>query len=339
MKKIKPSELRSIIHRVAINGRLPVMVWGAPGIGKSEIVKECAAESGIAVLDLRLNYYEETDLLGIPMKTDEGMKFVKYRGLPREGEGIWFFDELTHARTQIQGLIFELINDFRIEDYDVPDGWRRFIGASNLPWHKSISNPMPAGLRNRFTGGHYELIPDLNDWSAWAIKKDVDPRLIAAVQYLDMNDPKGWLFRDGSEGVELSPRTWATGVNFSMKNLHGEDLLNAVSGMIGEENAIEFFDVVKRLNDLPDIEKLISGEADWNPVGKDPSEIYLVLNGIVKKCFKDARVLPVALKAASRLGNEYFYLCVSLLIKGISKEDVVKALIDSGTYNIVEQAL
>ncbi|MEM3675900.1 MAG: hypothetical protein QXV22_02455, partial [Thermoplasmataceae archaeon] len=65
MKKIKPSELRSIIHRVAINGRLPVMVWGAPGIGKSEIVKECAAESGIAVLDLRLNYYEETDLLGI----------------------------------------------------------------------------------------------------------------------------------------------------------------------------------------------------------------------------------------------------------------------------------
>ncbi|MEM3676034.1 MAG: hypothetical protein QXV22_03135, partial [Thermoplasmataceae archaeon] len=146
-------------------------------------------------------------------------------------------------------------------------------------------------------------------------------------------------FRDGSEGVELSPRTWATGVNFSMKNLHGEDLLNAVSGMIGEENAIEFFDVVKRLNDLPDIEKLISGEADWNPVGKDPSEIYLVLNGIVKKCFKDARVLPVALKAASRLGNEYFYLCVSLLIKGISKEDVVKALIDSGTYNIVEQAL
>ncbi|HLH85868.1 MAG TPA: hypothetical protein VKU79_03265 [Thermoplasmataceae archaeon] len=339
MKRVRPSELRVIVNKVAIEGRLPVMIWGAPGIGKSEIVRDCALEHDLSVLDLRLNYYEETDLLGIPMKTESGMRFLKYNRLPTKGNGIWFFDELTHARTQIQGLIFELINDCRIEDYEVPSGWRRFIGASNLPWHRSISNPMPAGLRNRFTGGHYELVPDLEDWVAWALSHDIDERLIAALQYLDRNDPKGWLFRSGNEGVELSPRIWATGVNYAMRSMNGPEALNAISGMIGDDNALEFMEVVKRISQLPDIDRILRGNSDWKPQGKDVSEIYLVVNGIIKRCLANSSMLPAGLKAASGFGNEYFYLLVSLLLRNFKREDVVKGLIDSGTYSIVEQML
>ena len=109
MKEIKPGELKNILLEVAFWGGLSVMVWGAPGIGKSRIVRETAAEFGLSMLDLRLNYYEESDLLGIPVKTDEGMEFIKYSQLPSSGKGIWFLDELTHARTSLQGLIFQLI--------------------------------------------------------------------------------------------------------------------------------------------------------------------------------------------------------------------------------------
>ncbi len=57
MKEINPGELKNILLEVAFRGGLSVMVWGTPGIGKSRIVRETAAEFGLSMLDLRLNYY------------------------------------------------------------------------------------------------------------------------------------------------------------------------------------------------------------------------------------------------------------------------------------------
>ncbi len=319
MKRVSPRELREIIMEVAIRGRLPVMVWGAPGIGKSNIVRDAATCLGMPLLDMRLNYYEESDFLGIPMRTDRGMEFVKYARLPREGSGIWFLDELTHARTSIQGLVFQLINDGAIEDYTVPDGWRHFVAASNLPSHRSISNQMPAGLSSRFTGGHYELVPDVDDWAAWAITAGVDSRIISFLEYMEKNDQNGWLYRDNGD-VLITPRLWATGVNHAITKLSGKIQENAIMGMIGEDAGAEFIHFLKLAGNLPDIEAIARGENAFLSQGMDASEKYLVVSGLARLASRKPEMLTGCLRALFSMSDEYAALGIGLLMRTVGRQ-------------------
>ena len=324
MKTVTPSQLSRILDDMAISGGYPVMVWGAPGIGKSDIVKEVARRRNLEVLDMRLNYYEESDLLGIPMRTEEGMKFVKYSSFPSYGNGLWFFDELTHARTSIQGLVFELINDGKIEDYSVPDGWRHFVGASNLPRHRSISNPMPTGLSSRFTGGHYELIPDLSDWVSWANSKGVDERVISFVSYMENSDSLPWLLRMDSDTM-LNPRLWSTGISHAVKNFRGEDLENILGGLMGETNAAEFIRYLKQADGLPGYEEIMKEPEKWLSTEQDPSRIYLFLNSIIKNTAKGNISVDSSLEVISRIPHEFMAFALTALARSIKEDNLLSS--------------
>ncbi len=325
MKEIKPRELKSLLREVAFKGGLPIMIWGAPGIGKSQIVRETAFEFGLSMLDLRLNYYEESDLLGIPVKTEYGMEFVKYSQLPVSGKGVWFLDELTHARTSLQGLVFQLVQDHAIESYSVPEGWRHFVAASNLSSHKSISNPMPSGLRSRFTGGHYLLVPDLADWSSWAAINDVDSRLISFINYMEKMDRRPWLFRMEDSEPILTPRNWSIGVNYALKNLHGTLLENAVMGMIGEENGIELIQYLKATSDLPNLDKIISGDFSWFASEHDPSRYYLLISSLAKKASEKPELLDRILEIILRLDDEYAAQAFTLITKVLPRKRLIES--------------
>ena len=44
----------------------PLMIWGAPGIGKSSIIRNIAKELGIGFIDVRLAQREPVDIRGLP---------------------------------------------------------------------------------------------------------------------------------------------------------------------------------------------------------------------------------------------------------------------------------
>ena len=46
----------------------PVMLWGPPGVGKSQMVAQSAARHRVPVIDIRLSQMEPTDLRGIPFR-------------------------------------------------------------------------------------------------------------------------------------------------------------------------------------------------------------------------------------------------------------------------------
>ena len=49
---LRPSELAATL-KILVEARQPVMVWGGPGIGKSEVAQQVAAEGGRAYYDVR----------------------------------------------------------------------------------------------------------------------------------------------------------------------------------------------------------------------------------------------------------------------------------------------
>lgn len=65
------------------------MVWGPPGIGKSQIVAQVAAQHHVPVIDIRLSQMEPTDLRGIPFRDGDHVVWSIPALLPdRERHGL-----------------------------------------------------------------------------------------------------------------------------------------------------------------------------------------------------------------------------------------------------------
>ena len=65
VRQVGPKAAKRSIRK-AIQTRRPVFLWGPPGIGKSDIVKQIGEDAGREVIDVRLALWEPTDIKGIP---------------------------------------------------------------------------------------------------------------------------------------------------------------------------------------------------------------------------------------------------------------------------------
>ena len=90
---MRPAQLLTVLERefqAATHGQhTPVMLWGAPGVGKSQMVAQVAERHGMPVIDVRLSQMEPSDLRGIPFRVDERVDWAVPSMLPnaeRHGE-------------------------------------------------------------------------------------------------------------------------------------------------------------------------------------------------------------------------------------------------------------
>jgi len=172
---MRPSHILSILDReflaAAAGHHAPVMVWGPPGVGKSRIVADIAKARGVPLIDIRLSQMEPTDLRGIPFRREDRVEWSVPAMLPdasRHGaSGILFLDEINAAPPTVSAAAYQLILDRRLGEYRVPEAWAIFA-AGNRQGDRGVTYVMPAPLANRFT--HYELVPHLDDWVAWAVE-------------------------------------------------------------------------------------------------------------------------------------------------------------------------
>ena len=162
----------------------PVMLWGPPGVGKSQMVAQVADRNDVPVIDIRLSQMEPSDLRGIPFRVDERVEWAVPAMLPdrnRHGErGILFLDEITSAPPSVSAAAYQLILDRRLGAYTVPAGWAIFA-AGNRQGDRGVTYTMPAPLANRFS--HFEVETHLDDWVAWAYANGIDERVIAFLRF------------------------------------------------------------------------------------------------------------------------------------------------------------
>ena len=135
---MRPSQLTTVLDREFLSAReghhTPVMLWGPPGVGKSQMVAQIAERHGVQVIDIRLSQMEPSDLRGIPFRTQELVEWAVPAILPdarRHGDfGILFLDEITSAPPSVSAAAYQLILDRRLGAYQVPKGWAIFEGGN-----------------------------------------------------------------------------------------------------------------------------------------------------------------------------------------------------------------
>jgi MoxR-like ATPase len=241
-----------------VEQKVPTFLWGAPGIGKSSIVKEIAQTKGLEFIDLRLALMDPTDLKGIPFydKESHTALWAPPAFLPKDGRGILFLDELNSAAPAVQSSAYQLILDRRVGEYELPDGWA-IVAAGNREGDRGVTYRMPAPLANRFV--HFELEVNVDDWREWAYRSGLDARIIAYISYKNEH-----LFTFDAKKETKSfatPRSWEYVGSILAAKLDKTLLLDTISGAVGRETAVSFLAFVRVMDRLPDIEAILKGTA------------------------------------------------------------------------------
>ena len=169
LRRLLKLQAQKLIDHPELSKKLPpLMVWGAPGIGKSSIMRSVAEELGIGFIDVRLAQREPVDIRGLPVPDKESKSVAWYVSdeWPRDpaSRGIIMFDEITAADRSLQVAAYELILDRRLGDlYKMPDGWY-VCAAGNRVEDAAVAMTMSSALANRFL--HVELGGDVESWIA-----------------------------------------------------------------------------------------------------------------------------------------------------------------------------
>jgi hypothetical protein len=259
VRQVGPKGAKKSI-RFAIKKRRPVFLWGPPGIGKSDIVKQIGEDAGREVIDVRLALWEPTDIKGIPYyNADQGkMVWAPPAELPTDPEStaIIFLDELNSAPPAVQAAAYQLILNRRVGTYELPKGVD-VVAAGNREGDRGVTYRMPAPLANRFI--HLEAKVDFDDFQEWAVMNAVHPEVLGYVGFAKQDlydfDPKS------PSKAFATPRSWV----FVSDLLKDEDcdsdtLHNLVAGAVGDGLAVKFMAHRKIAGKLPKAEDILDGK-------------------------------------------------------------------------------
>lgn len=285
---MRPAHIQHILEREFTSTReghhTPVMLWGPPGVGKSQMIAQVGAKHGVPVIDIRLSQMEPSDLRGIPFKNGENVEWAIPSMLPdaeRHGpEGILFLDEINSAPPSVSAAAYQLILDRCLGDYTVPDGWAIFA-AGNRQGDRGVTYTMPAPLANRFS--HFELEVNLDDWVAWAWDNNIDEKVIG---FLRFRPELLFDFDPAHNPVAFpSPRSWEFAHRAIQKFGDNQQMLQGtLQACVGPAAGIELAAFVENLDQLPDIDAILKGETV-----KVPKEIdlqYAVASALVGRAIK-----------------------------------------------------
>ena len=262
----------------------PVMIWGPPGVGKSQMIAQIAERHDVPLIDIRLSQMEPSDLRGIPFRNGDRVEWAVPAILPdakkHGAQGILFLDEITSAPPSVSAAAYQLILDRRLGEYQIPDGWVIFA-AGNRQGDRGVTYTMPAPLANRFS--HFDFEVHLDDWVAWAYANGIDDRIIAFVRF---RPELLFEFDPAHNPVAFpSPRSWEFAHRALQKFEHNNDVrLGSLQACVGPAAGIELNAFINNLDQLPDINAIVRGEKV--PAPKEIDLQYAVASSLVGRAIR-----------------------------------------------------
>jgi MoxR-like ATPase len=137
---------------IAVAARVPVLLWGGPGTGKSSAVRDLAATMDWPCEVVIASIREPSDFAGLPVVADGGVRFAPPRWAQRlvaAGNGILFLDEISTAPPAVQAALLRVVLERVVGDLELPASVA-VVAAANPPEQASDGWDLSAPLANRF---------------------------------------------------------------------------------------------------------------------------------------------------------------------------------------------
>jgi hypothetical protein len=198
------SQAKNIIRALAADES--VLLLSSPGLGKSDIVRNAAAEAGLECRSLLGTQIAPEDVSGVPKIDGERSVFCPPRILLPEDDKPFclFLDELPAAGPDVQKAFYALLLERRIGEFNLPKGtW--VVAAGNRAEDRALVRTISSALVNRVLILHVRV--DNEEWISWARANTIRSEIIAFISAV----PDALMRSAPPEPVPFStPRAWAS---------------------------------------------------------------------------------------------------------------------------------
>lgn len=268
---VTQKELMDLLLNVAVVR--PVFIWGPPGIGKSSLVEQFAADLGLPCVSLLGSQLAPEDIIGVPQIKDGVSVFCPPKMIAREEPYCLFLDELNACSQEVQKAFYSLIHERRIGEYHLPKG-SIVIGAGNRAQDSAIVKPMSSALINRMF--HVQLKISPKEWFDWAYNSGIHSHVI---EYLLARPDHLWTQPPKTEEPFSTPRAWHM-LSDALNEYHNEPSLETIEvlarGCLSPDHALQFKAFHKNLNGKFQLNKIISGDARFPADASDRDLLYFL---------------------------------------------------------------
>lgn len=291
---------------LAVAANLPVLLWGAPGTGKTSAVVALGRRLGLPVEVVVGSIREPSDFAGLPVVHDHGTSFAPPRWAERLAEadsGLLFLDELTTAPPAVQAAMLRVVLERAVGDLALPAAVR-IVAAANPPGMAADGWDLSAPLANRLVHLDWEVdAAHVADGFAhgFSAAEAAETRAPAATEVAAAMALIGAFLRVRPELLLVvpdtpdragrgwpSPRSWemaARAVAAGQANGSAPDVVAAlVIGAVGEAAGFEALSWLSNL-DLPDPQTLLDDPTAQLP-GR-PDRLHALLTALVAHVVAD----------------------------------------------------
>lgn len=168
----------------------PFYLVGAPGIGKTQMVKEIAGELGCGFYATSLTHHTRNSILGLPVIRGEEEKYTEYT-MPEilavikkkyqagEREGLLLLDEFASMPESLVAPMLAFLQNKSIGNHKLPEGWILIL-ASNPPEYNHTARTFDAAIMDRVRV--MEIDYDRQDFISYGETKNLHPAILEFIQ-------------------------------------------------------------------------------------------------------------------------------------------------------------
>ncbi len=171
----------------------PILLLGAPGIGKTQIVEQVAEEAGVALVAYTITHHTRQSAIGLPFiqeklygedrhhVTEYTMSEIVasvYEKMQETGlkEGILFLDEINCVSETLAPAMLQFLQCKTFGNHRIPEGWL-IVAAGNPPEYNKSVREFDVVTLDRVK--RMDIQPEFDCWKEYAYRQGVHQSVIS----------------------------------------------------------------------------------------------------------------------------------------------------------------
>ena len=198
----------------------PVLLMGPPGVGKTQIMEQIAAETGVGLVAYTITHHTRQSAIGLPFiekriyggeefsVTEYTMSEILasvYRLMESTGlkEGILFLDEINCVSETLAPMMLQFLQCKTFGNQKLPEGWL-IVAAGNPPEYNKSVREFDLVTLDRVR--RIDIEPKLSVWQDYARAHRLHPAVTA---YLELRPQHFYKIENDVDGVQfVTARGW-----------------------------------------------------------------------------------------------------------------------------------